>query len=414
MKNKAVVFTIVILILLLPTILAGAKTNNGVDDWRGQWVFNWTLQGGETPLPLHLFVNDIQPGAAVNSIVAAGCMRSPYSGAMMPLALTALYHPANNTYSLTIYSTFVPSEGFGPPYLMRFDGKFEVKGSGVADDKAYGQFQSGIGPGTWQGSHHDRRRTKCPPVDTGGQRLDMDVYAHKDLAGPEGGNINTVLEGRGIQIVSSAMQVTAPDGQVYLAPFFSDIFSPGVDFVNEFRFVYDGQGAPIPGLYNFVLLDVFGNPIPGTETQDTWTMCRDEAPTKLAAVQNPTLEVTLSWDGVSTILGEFEPGISGFYQIGVDPVIWPGSQFGSNLIVATSHIIPWVSFNPGEPGTPDGYNMGVGLNEFLDGDYNIRLMAFYQPNPTWGGFGLECDVTDSAENLLMTKSVDTLSFSPQP
>lgn len=414
MKKKGVALLIVILLLVLPTITAGAKNSNGVDDLRGQWVFAWTLEWGETPLPLHLFVNDIEPGQEPNTYLAAGCMRSPYSGAMMPLSLSAEYNPTNNTYSLIIYSTFVPSEGFGPPYLMRFDGNFEVKRSGVSDDLAYGSFQSGIGPGTWQGSHHDRRRVKCPPVDTGGQRLDMDVYAHKNLAAEPGQDVSTVLEGRGIQIVSSAMRVTAPDGQVYLAPFYSDIFSPGVDFVNEFRFVYDGQGAPVPGLYNFVLLDVFGNPIPGTETQDTWTMCRNEAPTALTPVQNPTLDVTLSWTGVTTIPGEFDPGARGFYQIAIHPTNGPGAEYGSNGISSTSHLIPWNVFEPGSAGTPDGFDVGTGLGQFGDGDYVMRLMAFYEPNPTWGGFGLECDVTNSAENFLMTKSGDTLSFSPQP
>jgi len=336
------------------------------------------------------------------------------------LALTALYHPVNNTYSLTIYSTFVPSEGFGPPYLMRFDGKFEVKGSGVADDKAYGQFQSGIGPGTWQGSHHDRRRTKCPPVDTGGQRLDMDVYAHKNVD-PENANVTMVLEGRGIQIVSSAMQVTAPDGQVFSAPFYTDIFSPGVDFVNEFRFVYDGNTPPLPGVYNFVLLDVFGKPIPGTETQDTWTMCRDEGPSNVTAIQNTGIySPTISWDGVTLLPGEFDPannlgnGNFGFYQISVHPND-PGISYGSGGIMSIFHVIPWYPFTPGTWGVPDGWDFGVSLSELSNGqEYNVRVMAFYQPNPAWGGFGLECDVNDSSFNLRMVKEGTSLTFTLWP
>jgi hypothetical protein len=413
MKTKAILFSTIILLLILPNITAGAMSN-GVDDLRGQWIFNWTLESGETPLPLHLFVNDIQSSQIPNTYLAAGCMLSPYSGGMMPLALTAVYDSEANTYDLSIYSTFVPSEGFGPAYLMRFDGFFEVNGSGVTDDLAYGEFQSGIGPGTWEGIHHDRRYTKCPPVDPGDQRLDMDVYAHKNLAAEAGQDVNTVFEGRGIQIVSSAMQVTAPDDQVYIAQFYTDIFSPGVDFVNEFRFVYDGEGAPITGLYHFVLLDVFGNPIAGTETQDTWTLCRDKAPTALTAVQNSNLDVELSWTGVRTIPGEFEPGMSGFYQIAVHPTNGPGAEFGSNGIISTNHLIPWNTFNPGDPGSPDGFDVGSNLEQFGDGDYVMRMMAFYQPDPNWGGFGLECDVTDNSQNLLMTKLGDMLTFSPQP
>jgi hypothetical protein len=412
MKPKIISLILVLVLLTIPSVPAGAKSN-GVDDLRGQWIFNWRLEDGSQPPALKLYINDFGPGTGENAYLASGCLRSPETGALMPLSLSALYHPAENAYDLVIYSTIVPLEETGqPPYVIRFDGKALINGSGVSDDIASGTFLSSPHQGTWDARHHDRRRFKCPPVDTGGQRIDTDVYAHRYTT-PEGVDTVTLLEGRGITIVSSAMRVSAPDGQVYDVPFYSDIFSPGVDFITEFRFINSYPGLPIPGqAYHFVLLDVLGQPIPGTESQDSWTQCYDTAPSGFVASPNPALaqDVTISWVGVPTVPGEFEPGVAGFYQIGLYPQDGQAGEFGASGIGSTAHLIPWLPFNPGDPGSPDGNNYGVSLSEFEAGLFRFNLGAYYQPNPASGSFGLECAVYDIREDLWMTKSGEGVEF----
>jgi hypothetical protein len=416
MKKKSVICLFIILILLLPNISATAK-NITENDLRGQWVFTWTLEDGETPSPLILYVNNIQPGQEANTYLAAGCMLSPNTDAMYPLALWATYSPAENTYDLSIYSTLLPADEagpFGPPFIFKFSGIFEVKGSGVADDLAYGDFQSGGPIGTWRGSHHDRRQSKCPAVDTGGERLNMDVSAHIDLDNPTEG-IGYQVEANGINIVASALKVTTPDGEVIIVPYYTDIWSPDADFVDTFRFGQSFDGVlPISGLpYQFVLLDIFGNPIPGTETQDTWTHCGAAGPTDFNTSPNPGdgQDILLSWAGIPDVEGEFVPGVTGYFQFGIHPWEWDGSEFGADFMAQTNHLIPWNSFTPGDKGTPDGRNVGVSLSEFADGSYLIDVGALYDANPAYGGFGHECMVGHSSQTLLMEKVGDTLSFS---
>jgi hypothetical protein len=413
MKRTILSLLLVLALLAIGSVPTDAK-GNGVDDLRGKWVFNWTFVDGTKQPPLELYVNDIGPGSGESAYLASGCMRTLASRAMMPLSLSAVYHPVENTYDLVVYSTVVPPQESGqPPYVIRFDGLAQINGSGVADDSAVGTYLSNPGQGTWDGHHHDRRRVKCPPVDMGGQRLDTDVYAQHDLAQPESENISMTLEGRSIQIVSSAMRVTTPDGQVFNVPFYTDMFSPGVNFINEFRFIGGYPGAPISGKpYQFILLDALGQPIPGTESQDSWTKCYDAAPGQALALPNPAAaqDVTVSWTGIPTVPGEFEPGTIGFYQMGLWPQGGQAGEFGANWMGSTTHVIPWTPFSPGAMGSLDGYDHGVSLSEFGDGLFRFNLGAFYQPNPASGSYGLECAVYDSREDLLMTKTGEAVEF----
>ena len=89
-------------------------------------------------------------------------------------------------------------------------------------------------------------------------------------------------------IASSSMLVERPDGTSVVIPPHTDIFSPDVDFVSEFRYLqpFDqaSEGEPTPGQpYTFTLLDARGEPIPGTARTDVWTECLIEPPTNLSA-----------------------------------------------------------------------------------------------------------------------------------
>ncbi|MBI2333676.1 MAG: carboxypeptidase regulatory-like domain-containing protein, partial [Chloroflexi bacterium] len=74
------------------------------------------------------------------------------------------------------------------------------------------------------------------------------------------------------------------------------------------------------------------------------------------------------------------------------------------------HLIPWNPFEPGSTGFPDGFNYGVSLSEFADGDYRINVYAFADAQPANGGAGLECDVTDSSHSLVMSKQGEEVTF----
>ena len=75
-------------------------------------------------------------------------------------------------------------------------------------------------------------------------------------------------------IVSSEMRVHFPDGSTLDIPYYTDVFSPDIDFVNEFRYHLWDTGYPSSGEgYTFTLLDPYGQPIPGASAEDTWLDC---------------------------------------------------------------------------------------------------------------------------------------------
>ena len=107
-------------------------------------------------------------------------------------------------------------------------------------------------------------------------------------------------------VVSSGMLVTEPDGSSMVVQEYTDIFSPDVDFIGRFRYLTHFDGAPVSGeTYKFVLLDVFGNPIPGTESTDVWYGCNQLAPVNLATSDAPDGDLLLTWDAVPDVPGQF-------------------------------------------------------------------------------------------------------------
>ncbi|MCP4142640.1 MAG: hypothetical protein GY755_20565 [Chloroflexi bacterium] len=413
MKRLKVLFSLVmIMAIVLPTsvTLAGA---NGVDDLRGRWDIEWRFENNPQP-PLILYINDLveAPFIAQDAYLAGGCMRSPDTDAFMPLSMLAFYNPDNKTYDVSIYSTVVPPEEWDP-FVIRFQGTIEVNGKGVPDDIASGDARTDFASGTWDGTHHDRRKTKCPGIGSFNLGVQADVYAHKDLAYTIPKHY-TLLEAHTV-IVSSGMLVEAPDGSTMVVQEYTDIFSPDVDFIGRFRYLTHFESAPISsGVYNFVLLDIFGNPIPGTESTDIWTGCEQEAPSNLEITYTSLDDVILSWAAVPDILGQFEPSAYpqiGFYQIGISPFNWEGEKnYGANGIRSPEHLIPRAVLDPGQDGYPDGWDYGWPLTDFDDGVYQVLSEAFGEPLPESGGFGHECSVYNSAEQLMMHKQGDNISF----
>lgn len=386
--------------LAVPTAAKDTTPERGVDDLRGRWDVETEVGS------FQFFVNDLGPKAeAVDTYVAAGCMTT-VGGGTAPLALQAVDN-LNGTYEVIVLSSVVPppDPGVPPeqtaPFVIRFDGVVEVFGSGVSDDVAAGSWTTEGEEGSWTGIHHDRRRTRCPETQPDGLFFEADVLAV--VAGS-----SETLFGGGGNIVAAEMRVITPDGrEIRVAPF-TDLFSPSVDFVSEFRFGGGEDGFPIVGEpYELVLLNARGEPILGTETTDVWFGCTHEAPTGLNANQTaPAGDVIISWDAVADAPG-FDPANEvGFYQI---EMYGPDDQvYGANLIPNPYHTIPWDPFVPGEEGPP--FNFGSSMSELADGEYNVDVIAFSESAPENPGHGLECQVRDERESLLMTKSGADLTF----
>ena len=414
---KKVPFLLTILLIAsfaFPNLTAFAE--NGVDDLRGRWEVDWSLDNPfpgapDTPQTSSMFIEEVRESTITpGTFFASGCMSSPESEVLMPLSLRAVYDQALNKYEIRFLSTIVPVQSYFEPYLVRFDGSFMVSGSGVNDDHAEGMLMTRFSMGEWSAEHHDRRKVHCPGVEGIDLHFDPDVYAHQDL-NPDHPMESAVLESRTV-IVSSGMRVEAPDGSIYEVQEYTDIFSPDVDFIDSFRYLSTFEVFPISGTYHFVLLDTFGNPIPGTEASDIWYGCNQGAPLNLSASIEPSGSTMLTWDPVADFPGQFEPADGvGFYQNGLGPFQEsPDSNFGSNDISSPYHLIPWDPFEPGTPGEPNGTNYGVSLSEFQEGYYRLNVYAFAYADPQGGGFGLECAVHDSSADLYMEKQNNQADF----
>jgi hypothetical protein len=412
----------VMVVLLLSLIPAGtvlAKSPNGVDDLRGRWEFV-VSDFVEEPLTYDIFINDLAPdpdSQTGNEYLAVGCMASPGVDAITPMSLRAS-DEGSGVYKLNILSTSVPP-GDEEPFVIQFLSTVLTNGSGVPDDVAEGSIRTeSFEGGELSATHHDRRRTKCPPVGdipTPGLYFAGDVYVHHGYSGEELVDKFNLLEGF-TNIVSTGMRVERPDGTVVIVPFYTDIFSPQVDFISEFRYLQGFEGDPISGQpYTFTLLDALGNPIPGTTRSDVWTGCETFPPPRNFVVAvTSDLNINLSWDATPNAPG-FDPANEvGFYQIGVSPWDFGGdTQYGANLIKSTSHVIPWDGFGGWAPGVPDGNDSGSALSELENGNYQLLVEAFSRPNPTNPGDGHECSVKDYAQQVYFNKTDDSITlFTP--
>jgi hypothetical protein len=383
-----------------------ASANRGVDDLRGRWDIVVHEPNSESR-NFFVYVNDSQ--AIQNGSLATGCMESPESGVLAPLSMQS--QRIEGGYNVKFASTVVPQ--VGNPFIIQFTGSVEVFERGLRDDRAEGAVIWGTsGEGTWEGTHYNRERTECPPVETPPFQFRADVYEQRVLFPNQADWVNTAFEGH-TDIVSTGMLVQTPDGTAIVAPPYTDIFSPNVDFITSFRYATGISGEPISGQqYTMTLLDALGNPIPGTTKTDVWTGCFITPPKNLRANVLQNLDINLAWDPVSIASG-FDPanGI-GFYQIGIDPSpSFPGAlSYGSNLIKSTYHIVPWQDFMPGSPGAPDGFNLGVGLNQLPDGFYRIRMDSFSAISPSSPGVGHECSTTDFGEALYFDKAGNSIIF----
>jgi len=302
-------------------------------------------------------------------------------------------------YEISILGTVsLPDRAF----TIKLNGEIDVSGNGVADDHINGVWQTSWSSGEWSATHHDRRYPSTPislPDDNPNLYFNCDVYAAIQVNSDGSRDESMILEAF-TNIVSSAVKVEFPDGSLQVLPFYTDIFSPDVDFIEQFRFVEGFGGLPITnGSYTFTLLDPLGNPIEGAVTQDTWVNCEADAPRNVSAiVQEDGIIVT--WDPVIPT--------PGFYQIELNPEEGDGS-YGASDIHYPTHLIPLIEGNPGQP---DGNDFGQSLNELSDGIFGFSVIAFMFAPPASSAWGLECQIRASDEYIRFAKSGSVISILP--
>jgi hypothetical protein len=395
----------------LPTTVA-AGPPHGVDHLRGRWD-GIIADLGEADQPFLLLLQDFTPDPGdPDALVAGGCMSVGEDGVLTPLSARAV-DLGGGEFDLTLFGTASFSGG---SFVIKMTGSAETLGAGVPDDSASGDWLTMEQAGVWSALHHDRRRPKCPAVDIGDELKFMaDVYAGVGIE-PDGSRYaGTILESY-TNIVSSAVQVDLPDGSTVVIPSFTDLFSPDVDFIDQFRFLGSFGGYPqTGGPYTFTLLDVYGEPIAGATTMDIWLECNLDAPRNVSA----SIEsdgILVNWDPVAPVPG-FDPGGSpsqGFYQIELGPEFDDpsGSGYGASDIHQTSHLIPFASFGDPADGIPDGFDFGNALEELGDGPYGFDVIAFADAPPAGGGHGLECQVRAQDEHTSFAKSGNDYTISP--
>lgn len=410
MRTKYLMFTssvalglVVLAGLFMSPQMACATPPNGVDHLRGRWDGVFTGLFDEN-VSFRLLLDEskqdpIDPQAAL------------YNGSIMLLEPNGKYAPASvrvvdlggQRYSVTIYGTVAGS-------VIKLTGVMRTNRAKVTDDTVCGEWQTQDNTAQWSAVHHDRRKPDCPPV-----VIDDDLYfdagvnAVVTINADESRSEGALLDGSG-NIVASGMRAVLPDGNVVVVPFYSDLFSPTVDFVSNFRFLDGLEGLPVVGgTYTFSLLDVLGKQIPGTTVTDVWYACTMDAPRNVSAVmESGGLHVT--WDAVAPGLG-FDPvNAVGFYQIELS-ADGGGFSYGANIIHSTSHTIPWDSFGAEAPGSPDGYDYGASLSELPDGSYHFDVIAFSEGFGA-GASGLESQIRASAEQVRFEKAGGVITILP--
>ena len=386
------------------TRVAYAAPPNGVDHLRGRWdgVGHGSFTGEE---PFVLMLDEFQPDRSdPSATLYNGCMAVGAGEAFTPVS-ARFVSLGNGNYDMTLFGTVGWS-------VIKLEGVASTGDARVTDDDARGAWQTADRAGTWSASHHDRREPNCPAVETGEELyFRSSINAAVNIRRNESRFEGSILDGT-TNIVSSGMRVILPNGDQVVVPFFTDLFSPSADFVDEFRFsqFYPG-GSPVIGQpYTFTLLDVFGNPIPGTTRTDTWYACTMDAPRNVAA----TLDVTgvhVTWNAVAPALG-FDPANSvGFYQIELYPAAGGGIRFGSNSIQTPEHLIPFASFGGGAPGSPNGNDYGASLSELPDGSYFFDVISFSEGFGS-GSVGLECQIRAIGEQVRFEKSGSIITLLP--
>lgn len=423
-KTKTLIAIIVVLIILLAIILLiifkpGEKAQPP-NDLYGVWTANGNFLKNNVASQLLLRIVTLEPSPdQVNTYLGTGCMQAEASEGWAPLTLQAFYNQETAGYTLNMLSTLISPTLDDGTAIIRLVGTVEMGGRGIGNDQLSGTAYVAAGEIPWSGKHTTNDIVLCPPSSDSALSFLGEFGVNRDLAYVPPFDV-TNFHGE-TNIVSFQMRAEAPDGTILLADYETDIFSPQVNFIDQFRFDTHQAGTPLVDQpYYFALLDVVGVPLPGVEDVDAFRRCEQGAVTNLRAVVHlrPNSDqvdyVELLWDAPEIIPGYFDPeNGNGFYQPTLEFTSWRegGNVYGAESIQA-SHNIPWSSFEPGAAGFPDGHDYGISLAELEDGQYIIFVGVYSYYDPPEGESGFDCRVADSRQALFLSKQGNQITVQP--
>jgi hypothetical protein len=424
MKKLISLFVIFLSSVICMLTLAdiGWASSQGVDAFRGAWggtLSAKTPSGQSSNVQLNLYFNESVPGDKPGSFKASGYSsilwqepRKPKRAKTQLLPMMAKYTQTGaSTFDVTILAMsnvppWIPSPG---TILFRMIGTVNIYGSGVSGDIMQGQWSAQTSNETiisnqWSAVHLDRRRISASPMDLNDPTLNLsfnvDVYA--GLNGPKNirpqeRNPSTIL-GAMSNIVMDSVQVTHPDGKRSIIPNYTDVFTPGVDWVSMFRFNISEPTLPVAGgTYVFTALDVAGNPIPGVEASDVWVgVGSPDPPTNVRASLNDN-GISVAWDDVSAIPDSFQPDAGlGFYQIELSGQ--PGMVYGASGLSIPNHLVPKYRIN-----FDSDHDYGLSLDEMDDGTYSISVCVHSVAPTGSAGHGFEYNVHGPSDQNILFK-----------
>ena len=400
-------------LFLVPIILSACQPAKQPEPGLiGTWTLDGDFLGSGEQQSLIVQINTLTPQSDnANIFEGTGCLQTGVSGGWAPLALQAVLNPQGATYTINIYSTLLAEQLENGVGVIRLTGETQALTAGKPVS-LNGNARTALGEGKWTGERTAALAVECPAWDASlAMRAEVNLMRDMAFTPPFDGTLFSVET----SIVSSELRVLEPDGKVTNVPYHSSIFSLGVDFVNSFLFQGGHIGTPaLDKPYIFTLLDALGEPIPGIQDQESYLRCRQGAPVNLQAAFVPGGYLEVSWDATNLVPGEFEPEKGyGLYQIIIEkfPRLETGSIYGAEAL-QTSHRIPWAAFEPGSTGKPDGTDYGIGLSQFDDGQYIIKMATYNFYDAPEGEIGFDCRVEDSRHILFFTKQGDALSIQP--
>jgi hypothetical protein len=427
MFGKTVSTTLTILMFIISTGIVAtlaeagyAKVNDlgaseGVDIFRGAW--GGTLAApGDVTYQINLYFTESVPIESESlSFKASGYFSLDELGgpkrakaSQLPM-MAKIKYLSERTCELLIYANlFVPVNGGQQGVIiLRLDGKAQFGGHSVNDDTMEGKW-SLRGPGDyvlegpWSATHLDRRHVEMPEiVPQYPLYFSGDLKVH--LFGPGAPN---PIENRNpiyafdvmSNIVMDNVRVTFPDGRSVILQPYTDVFSPGVDWLTQFRFILNLEGLPTQGKpYTFAALDVAGNPITGLVTYDVWVGVNPPDPPTNVQAQTTGGGIQVSWNPVNPVSGSFEPGVGiGWYQMEVWSI--DGTEvYGANQIHTTTHLIPKERAD-----FIQGQDWGLSLSEMGDGTYEFDVNVHSLAPADSAGHGIEYSSRDPTEIVVFT------------
>lgn len=351
-----------------------------------------------------LLLDEFQPNTDDPQVTGAGgCIAVGIDAVFTPVNVHA--ETGGQGIEINLFGTAVTGDG---GLIMKLSGFIDVPDPNAASELAHGDWRTEFESGLWSASHVARSEIDCPALVLGEELWFFgDVFAGvHDNGGPD----QIGFEGF-TNIVSSVLRVRDPDGETLDIPYYTDVFSPDIDFVNEYRYLDWHDGNPASGnTYEFTLLDFYGRPITGALSSDTWLDCTITAPRNVTA-RIDTDGILVEWEAVERAPG-FDPGGEeplGFYQIELNG---EGGSYGANGILSTSHLIPFQDFVPPADGSPDGYDLGQSLNQLPEGMYEFLLVAFSAAPSGTSAYRHECVARAESESILFEKSGDSIALPP--